>query len=123
MSGITPKLIDFIPPPMEFLRALTEAWDWLVVHGLVSSADPRQRGDDWTFVTRRGRGFLDEQDGLAKLQAERRLDVDLHASIAERVRAQWSLREFESAAFLAMRQVEIRVRDLAEALLGDLGVP
>jgi hypothetical protein len=107
----------------DFLRALTEAWGWLLVHGLVSSADPRQRGDDWTFVTRRGRAFLDDQDGPAKLRAERRLDVDLHESIAERVRAQWSLGEFESAAFITMRQVEIRVRDLAEASAGDLGVP
>ncbi|HEY5260946.1 MAG TPA: TIGR02391 family protein [Solirubrobacteraceae bacterium] len=107
----------------DFLRALVEAWDWLLVRGLVSTVDPRQRGEDWTFVTRRGRALLDDQDGLAKLRSELRLDVDLHEAIAERVRAQWSLGEFESAAFLAMREVEIRVRDLAGASTGDLGVP
>ena len=105
-----------------FMRALTEAWDWLYLHGLVSGADPRQQGD-WAFVTRRGRALLEAQDdGLARLRAQRRLDVDLHPLIAARVRAQWSLAEYEAAAFLAMREVECRVRDLANAPAAEIGV-
>jgi uncharacterized protein (TIGR02391 family) len=57
------------------------------------------------------------------LRAECRLDVDLHPILAARVRSQWSLGEYEAAAFLAMREVEIRVRDLANASAADLGVP
>lgn len=50
------------------------------------------------------------------------MGVDLHPLIAERIRSQYLLGEYEAAAFLAMRQVEIRVRDLAGASAGDLGV-
>jgi uncharacterized protein (TIGR02391 family) len=106
-----------------FLPALVEAWDWLYGHGLVSGADPRQAGADWAFLTHRGRAFLDDPDARARLRAEGRLDVDLHPLIAARVRAQWSLGEYEPAAFLAMRQVEVRVRDVSGAPAGDLGVP
>lgn len=42
-----------------------------------------------------------------------RIDVDLHPSIADRVRSQFLLGEYELAAFAALRQVEIRVRELA----------
>lgn len=102
------------------LNALAEAYDWLVLHGLLSGAPPQ---DDWLFITRKGRAILEAPDGLALLRAGARLEVDLHPSIAARVRAQFLLGEYELAAFAAMRQVEIRVRELAGADAGDLGVP
>jgi uncharacterized protein (TIGR02391 family) len=110
--------------PYVFLRALTEAWDWLHIHGLVSSREPSQsHGVDFAFITRKGLALLEDPDGLSRLRAERRLDVDLHHLIAERVRSQYLLGEYEAAAFLAMREVEIRVRDLSGASKADLGVP
>lgn len=105
---------------LEAARAYEEAFDWLWSHGLVAR-DPTQDGPDWYFVTERG--WHAAQDGLAAMSAARRLDVELHPLIAERVRAQYLLGEYEAAAFLAMRQVEIRVRDLAEASADDIGVP
>ena len=51
------------------------------------------------------------------------LDMDLHPRIAVRVRSQFLLGEYELAAFAAMREVEIRVRELADASAGDIGVP
>jgi len=81
-----------------FLRALTEAKDWLYLHGLVASVNPDQRHDsEGSFVTRRGRAFLEDHDGLARLHAERRLEVELHPIIAERVQSQWILGEYEAA--------------------------
>jgi uncharacterized protein (TIGR02391 family) len=102
------------------LRALAEAYDWLILHGLLSGKPPQQ---DWLFITRKGIAILGAPDGLRLLRAEARLEVDLHPSIAARVRAQFLLGEYELAAFAAMRQVEIRVRELASADAGDLGVP
>lgn len=101
------------------LRALAEAYDWLILHGLLS-AKPTQ--NDWLFITRKGVAVLGSPDGLALLRAEARLEVDLHPSIAGRVRAQFLMGEYELAALAALRQVEIRVRELAGADAGDVGV-
>ncbi len=56
------------------------------------------------------------------MAAAERLSVDLHPRIAARVRSQYLLGEYEAAAFLTLREVEIRVRDLAGASNDDLGV-
>lgn len=101
-------------------RAYEEAFDWLQRHGLVSR-EPSQSGPDWFFVTDTGWGVVDSDDGVARLAAAERLNVDLHPRIAARVRSQYLLGEYEAAAFLAMREVEIRVRDLAGAGNDDLG--
>ena len=102
-------------------RAYEEAFDWLASHGLVSR-EPSQSSGDWFFVTDSGWEVVDGDAGLAKIGAAARLSVDLHPRIAARVRAQYLLGEYEAAAFLAMREVEIRVRDLAGAGNDDLGV-
>lgn len=102
-------------------RAYEEAYDWLVAHGLVSR-EPSQQGPDWFFVTEAGWEVVKSAAGLAKVAAAERLTVDLHPLIAERVRSMYLLGEYEAAAFLVMREVEIRVRDLAGASRGDLGV-
>lgn len=102
-------------------RAYEEAFDWLVSHGLVSR-EPSQSGSDWFFVTDAGWEVVQSSGGLAKIAAAERLNVDLHPHIAARVRSQYLLGEYEAAAFLAMREVEIRVRDLAGAGNDALGV-
>ena len=56
------------------------------------------------------------------MRAGERLDVDLHPRIEHRVRSQFLLGELEAAAFLAMREVEICVRELSEANDSSIGV-
>jgi uncharacterized protein (TIGR02391 family) len=102
-------------------RAYEEAFDWLQTHGLVAR-EPSQSGPNWFFVTDAGWEVIADDDGVAKMTAAERLGVDLHPRIAARVRAQYLLGEYEAAALLAMREVEIRVRDLANAGNDDLGV-
>lgn len=70
-----------------FIRAMTETWDWLVANGLLSGPARQHRAD--AFVTREGRRLLQDTDPLARLRAGRRLNVDLHPAIAERVRTQY----------------------------------
>jgi uncharacterized protein (TIGR02391 family) len=103
--------------PGRIVRALAEAFDWLTQHGLISW------NLDGDFITRKGHEVLEADDGLALVQAGARIDVDLHRRIADRVRSQFLLGEYEPAAWLAMREVEIRVRELASASAGDIGVP
>jgi uncharacterized protein (TIGR02391 family) len=72
------------------------------------------------FVTRRGRQAV--KNGLASVRAAERLDVDLHPMLEHKVRRQYLMGEYELAAFAAIRQVEIRVRELARAPESLLGV-
>ena len=103
-----------------FLQAVVEAWDWLAVNRLVARipGDPGERG----YVTRRGHRVLSAPDPLALLKAEERLGLELHPRIERRVRRQFLLGEHELAALAALREVEIRVRDLAQLSSGDVGV-
>jgi uncharacterized protein (TIGR02391 family) len=103
----------------QFLSAMVEAWDWLAVNRLVARM-PGETGEH-AYVTRRGHRILQAADGLVLLRAEARIDVDLHPSIAGRVRTQFLLGEYELAALAALRQVEIRVRQLAGASESDIG--
>ena len=102
-------------------RAIQEAWDWLRTNGLLSLADSKQQGSDFAFVTRLGAAAL-EDGGLVRMAAQRRLGVDMHPLIAGRVRQQYVLGEYELAAIAALREVEIRVRELAGATESDIGV-
>jgi uncharacterized protein (TIGR02391 family) len=108
------------PHDERFIRAITEAWDWLVAHGLLSGPARQHRTE--AFVTRQGRRLLADPDGLPRLRAEQRLGVNLHERLADRVRAQYLIGEYEAATFLALRTVEIRVRELAampESVVGS----
>jgi uncharacterized protein (TIGR02391 family) len=101
------------------LEALEEAWAWLRAKGFIAR-DPQQSSPESIFVTRRGRHAVEE--GIARMRAEERLDVDLHQRIAERTRSQFLLGEYELAAFAAFREVEERVRDLSGLGPEDYGV-
>jgi uncharacterized protein (TIGR02391 family) len=102
-----------------FLRAIGEAWDWLRFRGLIAIKDS---GSDWTYVTKRGERVVAEQDPVAFVRAEARIAVDLHERLRDRIPRQFVLGEYELAAFAAMREVEIRLRQLAGADEGDIGV-
>jgi uncharacterized protein (TIGR02391 family) len=103
------------------VRAIEEAWAWLYRKGLVAISwqTPPQFGP--FFVTRAGEAVA--REGLAPVRAAERLDVDLHLNIVREARPQFLMGKFELAAFAAMRQVEIRMRDLSEAEASLVGVP
>lgn len=100
-------------------RALAEAWAWLISHGLVAR-DPGQSSADAYFVTRMGREAL--KYGVARMQAGERLGLTLHPRLAQQVQRQFLLGEFELAVFAAMKEVEVRVRALAGAPDGLVGI-
>lgn len=101
------------------LSCLSEAMNWLIAHGLVARDKPGQYSAQSMFVTRAGRRVLVE--GLAGVVAAARLNVDLHDRLTK-VRTQFLLGEYELAAFAAMREVEIRVRELTEPDNSLIGV-
>ncbi|MDF1596181.1 MAG: TIGR02391 family protein [Acidimicrobiia bacterium] len=100
-------------------RCLVEAVNWLVAKGLIARGTPGQSGSEAVFVTRLGQSVLEE--GLRRVNAAERLHEDLH-HLLTKVRSQFLLGEYELAAFAAMREVEIRVRELADADSALIGV-
>jgi uncharacterized protein (TIGR02391 family) len=105
----------------DYQQRLEEAFAWMTREVWIAH-EPAQSSPNWFFVTRRGWAVLEDPAGLARAHAEARLQVELHTRLAERVRSQFLLGEYEAAAFLAMREVEICVRDRAGARDTDLGV-
>jgi uncharacterized protein (TIGR02391 family) len=94
-------------------NALAEAWDWLCSEGLLARAFGTRDDPEAFFVTRRGREILDHLEPLAMLRAQRRLGVELHVRLADRLRPLVRVGAFEQAALDALREVEVRVRELA----------
>jgi hypothetical protein len=64
------------------------------------------------FVTCSGRAVAAQPDGLARLQVEQRLGVELHPRPTGKVRSQFLLGDAELAVFAAMKEVGVRVRDV-----------
>jgi uncharacterized protein (TIGR02391 family) len=100
------------PRELATMQALSEAMSWLRTKGLLAR-DPMQTSSDWLFITRRGHEAIEQ--GLHSIRAAERLEVDLHESLERKVRRQFLMGEYELAAFAAMKQVEVRVRESADA--------
>jgi uncharacterized protein (TIGR02391 family) len=103
----------------EASQCWAEALNWLISKNLVAQPKPSSGDPGTIFVTRLGKTVL--ETGLESLRASERLDFDLHPRL-QRVKSQFLLGEYELGAFSAMREVEIRVRELSCAGSSLLGV-
>lgn len=101
------------------LQFWSEALNWLVSKNLVAHGIPGNSNPDSIFITRLGKKVL--ETGLESVRAAEHLDVALHDRL-KHVKSQFLLGEYELAAFAAMREVEIRVRELSGANISLLGV-
>jgi uncharacterized protein (TIGR02391 family) len=100
-------------------KCWAEALNWLISMNLVAQARPEDPRPGTIFVTRMGKAVL--ESGLDQLRATQRLSLSLHPRL-ERVKSQFLLGEYELGAFAAMREVEIRVRELSGASSSLIGV-
>jgi uncharacterized protein (TIGR02391 family) len=89
---------------------LAEAFSWLRGRAFIAT-DPGQQSSTAFFVTPRGTEAL--SGGLANTRATERFEVGLHPLIDRKARRQFLLGEYEQAVFVAMKEVEIRVRALS----------
>jgi uncharacterized protein (TIGR02391 family) len=107
-------------PDVEALRArLSDAWSWMVAHGLVGPAPGHDSG--WSRLTERGRLLAADPAAVTKIVTEDLMPFGLHRGIEPKVRPVFERGDFETAAFAAMKEVEVRVRYLAgksDSLLG-----
>lgn len=92
------------------VQALAEAWAWLLNRGVVVR-NMGQSSEGAVVVSRQGRVFLER--GATWLRAVERLDVELVPALERTARPQFVRGDFETAAFVAMKEVEVRVRALS----------
>lgn len=100
-------------------QAWGEAWEWLIVRGLVTA--DLQRNSDYWRISRDGRRVAREAEPLTHLHSRALLDADLHPRIAQKTRSLFAQGMYDLAAFESMKQVEVRVRELAGADAGSIG--
>lgn len=110
------RVIGLGPP----LYTLTEAWAWLESKALVAP-EPDQASSEARFITRAGRRSL-ENGSFEEVQATERIGLDLHPCIEGKVRPIFLLGDYETAAFKAMKEVEVRVRELSNLPIDLIGV-
>lgn len=103
----------------EVQLALAEAWAWLQAQGLVF-AQPGSSGQ-WYGLSRRARKFENEAE-FANYAVARHLPKEmLHSSISGPVWMSFMRGDFETAAFQAMKAVEVAVREAAGLSAADIG--
>jgi uncharacterized protein (TIGR02391 family) len=101
-------------------EAISEAWHWLEREGVFVPKPGDTHG--WIFVSRRGRGIKESKD-LQRFRNASLLPRQLiHPSIVSKVWASFSIGEYDTAVFQSFKQVEVAVRDRANALPTDIGV-
>jgi uncharacterized protein (TIGR02391 family) len=103
--------------------AIAEAWAWLIAQGLIVPQPGINGMNGYVNLSRRALKFENEAE-FANYAAARRLPKEsLHASISGPVWMSFMRGEFETAAFQAMKAVEVAVRDAAGLAAKDIGVP
>jgi uncharacterized protein (TIGR02391 family) len=98
---------------------VAEAMAWLRGNAFIART-PGSTADA-IFVTARGHQALTQ--GITTVRAVRLVEHDLHPLIAQRVRRQFLLGEYEQAVFVAMKAIEVRVRQLSGFPDDKVGVP
>lgn len=103
--------------------ALAEAWNWLLVHGLLIPEPGINGTNGHMLLSRRGQNVL--ATGTFKNYA-RSVGFPkslLHPSIAEEVWLDIVRGDIETAVFKAFRAVEIAVREVGKYADTDIGMP
>ncbi|WP_421381057.1 TIGR02391 family protein (plasmid) [Paraburkholderia sp. DD10] len=103
--------------PVERLKDVDLAWAeaiaWLEAQGLIVPAESLNGSNGWRHLSRRAQRFENESE-FADYRTARLLPRDLlHPTIAMTVWLSFMRGAYETAAFEAMREVEIAVREAA----------
>lgn len=104
-----------------FLERIADAWAWLVAHALVAP-HPHNTSSGFMRITERGRELAADPKALSKLEGEELLSDNLSPELKS-ARSNFLLGDYETAAFAAMKAVEVEVRELAELPNDLIGVP
>jgi uncharacterized protein (TIGR02391 family) len=102
--------------------AVTEAWNWLEVQGLLLPAAGINGSSGFRVFSRRAEKMISPDD-VKDFASSRRIEKHkLHPKIAQTVWSAYMRGEYEVAVFQAMKAVEVYVRDAGGFSADDLGV-
>lgn len=93
------------------MYVLAEAWAWLEARALVAP-NPDQSAAEARIVTRAGKRVV-QAGSLKEILAAERIGLALHSRLEGKIRPIFLLGDYETAAFKAMKEVEVRVRELS----------
>jgi uncharacterized protein (TIGR02391 family) len=109
------------PRKEELSLAISEAWNWLEVQGLLIPSPGINGSNGFRLFSRRARKMATVNDVKSFAQS-RRIEKDkLHPRIAQTVWSAYMRGEYDVAVFQAMKAVEVYVRDAGGFSAGDLG--
>jgi uncharacterized protein (TIGR02391 family) len=101
---------------------LADAWTWLEARGFIGQDPGQSVGSGYQRMTSDGRQVAATDQAARMLAAADRIMLKLHSTLEAKVRPIFMLGDFETAAFAAMKEVEVRVRSLAKAPESSIGV-
>lgn len=104
--------------PIEFQEqvklAISEAWAWLEIQGLLIPASDSNGNNGWRVFSRRAKRF-ENMEAFNRYEVGRRLPKEfLHPRLADKVWMAFVRGELDVAAFQAMKAVEVAVRGAAK---------
>lgn len=91
---------------------LSDAWSWLESHALIGPSSSNPQTGNWQRVTCQGEVLLKDPNAVTKVWAAERLSGDLVPALSS-AQSNFALGDYETAAFAAMKAVEVAVRDAA----------
>jgi uncharacterized protein (TIGR02391 family) len=100
-------------------NAIVEAWAWMAAQGLVAG---KAGGNDWVFVTRRGKRIVDDGAADAYRKAMAMPWHLIHPQINKAAWASFLRGDFQTAVFQAFKEVEVAVREVGGYSDRDIGV-
>lgn len=99
---------------------ISDALAWIESRGLIG---PIGSGDTWRRVTTLGREVAEDGNAITKAFAAERLSGKLDPALESKVRLTFGPGDYETAAFTAMKEVEVAVRRAGGFDNSLIGVP
>ncbi|MFL0564637.1 TIGR02391 family protein [Microbacterium sp. 179-I 1D1 NHS] len=99
------------PDTVALVGRVGDAWAWLVANGCVGQG--LHSSGNWMRVTQQGARVAERPDAALHLQAEKLLAGDLSPQLLRTAKPAFARGDFETAAFAAMKAVEVEVRTLS----------
>lgn len=101
---------------------IADAWAWLESHALLAPSVVDPPTGKAQRVSELGEQLLRDPAATSRVWAQERLSGDLAAELAS-ARANFDRGDYETAAFAAMKAVEVAVREASGLANDQLGVP
>ncbi len=122
-SVATPVPSTYRKHEAEIELALAEAWNWLLVTGLIVPAPGSNGQNGWMVLSRRARALVENDSFQGFKEAAAFPKQMLHPLIADKVWLLLARGDLDEAVFAAFKAVEEAVRNAAKCSPSDIGVP